>query len=248
MGLITTPSTILKVYAYSETSKILRLLTRDDGLRSVIAKGARRPKSRFGGVLEPFTDGIATFYEKEGRDLHTLSGFELRKERQSLGRSLERYAGAGLITEITLKTAPSAADRELFRQLRRGLDRLVSEETSVEAAVLEEAWRLIVCLGFRPSVDRCAGCGRVPSGEVRFDVAAGSIRCEACAARPRPPTTRALSPPAFAELRALVSGDPYEGGFRTARFQRGLLRDFITWHIVDGRTLNSFRFLEDDWG
>ncbi|NIR44131.1 MAG: DNA repair protein RecO, partial [Gemmatimonadetes bacterium] len=98
MALVSTPATILKTYEYSETSKILRLLTRDHGLCSVIAKGARRPRSRFGGLLEPFSDGVATFYVKEGRELHTLSGFELRRERQALGRELVRYAGAGLLT------------------------------------------------------------------------------------------------------------------------------------------------------
>ncbi len=106
MPLVTTHATILKTYEYSETSKILRLLTRDHGLCSVIAKGARRPKSRFGGLLEPYTDGVATYYAKEGRELHTLSGFELLGERQALGNDLVRYAGAGILTEIALRFAP----------------------------------------------------------------------------------------------------------------------------------------------
>jgi hypothetical protein len=73
----TTESIILKGFAYGDTSRILRLLTRQHGVQSVIAKGALRPRSRFGGVLDPFTEGLATFNLREGRDLHTLSGFEL---------------------------------------------------------------------------------------------------------------------------------------------------------------------------
>ena len=46
---------ILQAYPYGETSRILKLLCESHGLRTVIAKGARRPKSRFGGLLEPFT-------------------------------------------------------------------------------------------------------------------------------------------------------------------------------------------------
>lgn len=248
MALVTTPVTILKTYEYSETSKILRLLTRHHGLCSVIAKGARRPKSRFGGLLEPFTDGVATFYTKEGRELHTLSGFELRRERQALGRELVCYAGAGLLTEIVLRFASSAAEPELFAQLRRGLDRLLEETGEIETAILEEMWRLIVCLGFAPNVEGCSICDRTipPEQPVRFDLAGGTIICEGCLPEPKRPSLRPLDPDARAELASLVGGGG-GGGRRlaTAPQQRVLLRDFIAYHLADHRPLNSFRFLDE---
>ena len=40
MPLIATPAIVLKVTPYSETSKIVRLLTRDHGLVSALARGA----------------------------------------------------------------------------------------------------------------------------------------------------------------------------------------------------------------
>lgn len=248
MALVTTPATILKTYEYSETSKILRLLTRDSGLCSAIAKGARRPKSRFGGVLEPFTDGVATFYAKPGRDLHTLSGFELRKERQSLGRDLVRYAGAGLLTEIVFQFASGSADPRLFRALRRGLDRLVEESENVESALLGQAWVLIGCLGFAPNLERCGSCGRAVAHSgagSSFDLAAGGLRCAACWPRAGAPTVRRLSAAGGAELRALVTGQLSNGRLETADQQRVLLRDFITYHLAEGRPLKSFRFLEE---
>ena len=64
MPIVTDSALILQVYPYSETSKILRLLTRGHGLRSAMARGALRPRSRYGGVLEPFTQGTATFFLK----------------------------------------------------------------------------------------------------------------------------------------------------------------------------------------
>ncbi len=77
MPIVTTRSVVLQTYPYSDTSKILRLLTLDHGPQSVMARGALRPRSRLSGVLEPFADGTATFYFKPDRDLHTLSEFEL---------------------------------------------------------------------------------------------------------------------------------------------------------------------------
>ncbi len=251
MALVTTEATILKSYEYSETSKILRLFTRDAGLCSVIAKGARRPKSRFGGLLEPFTDGVATFYAKEGRELHTLSGFELSCERQMLGRQLLRYAGAGLLTEIVLRFAPSAGDERLFKQLRRGLDRLVDEEGDVERAILEEAWRLIGRLGFAPCIDRCSLCERPPPAdrETQFDLANGGIICGRCRPQLKDPNQRRLAPAARAELAGLLSGEAGDhSGLEDGRTQRRLLRDFIAYHLAEGRPLNSFRFLDGRLG
>ncbi len=251
MALITTPATVLKTYEYSETSKILRLLTRDHGLCSAIAKGARRPKSRFSGLLEPFTDGIATYYAREGRELHTLSGFELRRERQALGRELVRFAGAGLLTEIVLRFAPSAPDHELFRQLGRGLDRLLENGGDAEAMILEESWRLISQLGFAPSIDHCAGCGTVPPSDqtAHFDLAGGTLVCARCRRERRLRNLLELKPQARAELKTLIAGRGENG--RTlvlSRFQRHLLRDFIAYHLADQRPLNSFRFLDERLG
>ncbi len=238
---------MLKTYEYSETSKILRLLTRDRGLCSVIAKGARRPKSRFGGLLEPFTDGVATFYVKEGRELHTLSGFELVRERQALGRELVRYAGAGLLTEIVLRVAPAAPDRALFARLRRGLDRLLEEDGDVEAAILEETWRLIACLGFAPAVDRCAECGAEapPDRAVLFDLSGGGLVCESCRRDGGRRHVRSLDAGVRAELAALVAGATPPGvRLRTLPAQRDLLREFVAHHVAEHRQLNSFRFLD----
>ena len=250
MPLVTTHATILKTYEYSETSKILRLLTRDQGLCSVIAKGARRPRSRFGGLLEPYTDGVATYYAKEGRELHTLSGFELLGERQALGNDLVRYAGAGILTEIALRFAPSAPDFELHEQLRRGLDRLVLETGAMEIAIFEETWKLIGTLGFGPAVERCAGCGTIPATDEtsHFNLIEGVILCRRCRAAARELHLRALDPTGRAELSDLLAGGGRRAKLRSSRLQLDLLREFIAYHLADQRPLNSFRFLEERLG
>lgn len=256
--LVTTPVTILKTYEYSETSLILRCLTRDYGLRSVIAKGARRPKSRFGGLVEPFSDGVATFYLKDERDLYTLSSFELTRERQALGRDLVRFGGAGLLTELALRFASTSEDRRLFDALRRGLDRLVAPRGEPAELVLREAWAMIAALGFRPAATRCISCARVleDSEATIFEVDAGGLLCLPCVARAAG-CGRNLELTAIAgrELRALTASaqngaDKPEPapGLRTARMQRAILREFVLHHLADDRPLNSLTFLERQLG
>ena len=58
---------------YLESSRILRFITREGGLQAVIAKGARRPRSRFGAALDLFAQGSAQILVKPGRDLQTLT-------------------------------------------------------------------------------------------------------------------------------------------------------------------------------
>jgi DNA repair protein RecO (recombination protein O) len=252
--LVTTPVTILKTYDYGDTSRILRCLGRDVGLCSLIAKGARRPRSRFSGCVEPFTDGIATFYAKEGRELHTCSAFELVRERQALGRDLLRFAGAGLLTELVLRFAPSAPDLRLYRQLRRGLDRLLRAPGDGAAIALQEAWALVAAMGFRPAVDRCLDCGQ-PAEPSRaafaFDPGAGGLRCDRCARRAQPPVAAAgrawrLPPAAVAELRGLLRPGRRNGTppLRTLRLQRALFGEFVAYHLGADRPLNALRFLE----
>ena len=56
MAVIQSDAIVLSAIRYSETSKIVRLATRDHGVISAIAKGASRPKSRFGGALNSLRD------------------------------------------------------------------------------------------------------------------------------------------------------------------------------------------------
>ncbi len=62
MPLVTTDAIVLHTFRYGETSKIARLLTRDHGPQSVIAKGAMNPKGKFGARLQSLSEGVASFY------------------------------------------------------------------------------------------------------------------------------------------------------------------------------------------
>jgi len=238
--IVTTRVVVLQTYAYSDTSKILRLMTREHGPRSAIARGARRPGSRFGGLIEPFAEGAATLYLREGRELHTLSDFDLVRERQGLGRDLQRFAGASVLSEMVMRLAPEHRDDRLYAALVRGLDELlVAPAGSVEGAALRAIWRLVAILGFAPDLGRCAACGR-PLGvdeAASFDFASGGLVCGSCGGgAPR------LTGAEIDVLRRLMErGEPPA---RPGRRQRRLLADFVRYHLAEGTHLRSLGFLE----
>ena len=93
---VSTPAIILATLRYGETSKIARLATRDLGVQSAIAKGALRPKSRFGSALHLLSEGSATLLPARSGDLHTLTQFDTRVFRERLldfiGESVAAHA------------------------------------------------------------------------------------------------------------------------------------------------------------
>ena len=91
MALVITPAIVLSALRYSETSKIVRLATREHGVQSAIAKGALRPKSRFGAALQLLSEGQAQYLAKEHRELHVLTAFDLQHLHVGLTADLARY-------------------------------------------------------------------------------------------------------------------------------------------------------------
>ncbi len=70
------PSYVLHTRPFKETSLIADILTQDDGLQSVLIKGAKRPKSRFKGLIIPFVPLIISAVGRT--DLLTLTLAEPR--------------------------------------------------------------------------------------------------------------------------------------------------------------------------
>lgn len=243
MAVVTSEAVILQTFKYSDTSKILRLITRSAGMQSVIAKGALRPKSPFGGLLEPFAEGVATFHAKEGRDLHTLTSFELTRSRQRLGSDLVRFGGASLVAELILRSGIEESDPHLFDAVRDALDRIQDAAAdAAEPVVLGETWALIARLGFAPSLEECIGCGRPldANEEVIFDYAAGGVRCALCATGM---PGRALPPHAREALIRLIQGESVALERTTAHWR--LLARFLAHHVLDGASLKSLAFLAE---
>src|SRR5881398_200882 len=122
MSLVPTPAVVLQTYRYTATSKVVRLATRDLGVQSASAKGALRPKGRFGAGLELLSEGVAQLYFRETRELHTLGAFDLVTLRRDLAADVGRFAGATALAEVMLRMAPPAPLAPAYDTLVAGLD------------------------------------------------------------------------------------------------------------------------------
>lgn len=234
---------MLQAFPYGDTSKILRLHTLEFGLRSVIAKGAQRPKSRYGSVLEPFTEGDAHFYLKDGRDLHTLSAFDLLRARQALGRDLAAFASGSLLAELVLRFATEEPQPALFAEVTGALDRLAASPPGRTAAVaISSVWRIISLLGYHPELESCVGCGRpFDLGEpTRFDVDAGGAACSRCR-----PSGRVVDPATRAQVAEMSRGGTCEVELSDPSLHRALARAFLGAHLASEHPLRSLDLFLD---
>jgi recombinational DNA repair protein (RecF pathway) len=71
--LYTADALVLRTYKLGEVDRIVVFLTRDRGKKRGVAKGARRPRSRFAGALEPLTEVRVAYFESERRELVGLN-------------------------------------------------------------------------------------------------------------------------------------------------------------------------------
>ncbi len=243
--LVSTPAIVLHSFKYGDTSKIVRLLTREHGVQSAIAKGAFRPKSRFGARLQFLSQGSAQLYIRQTRDLQTLAGFDLSDQRTGLTQHLERYAAASALAELVLRLSPAERHPEIFDLLAASLDRLEQAPApSIPAIGLLSLWSMVSALGFAPSVERCARDGRVlPEGAGRFSLADGGLLCSACASGTE---TSKLPAEDRAALEALLEGKQDIGPLtpRRAAAHRRLLARFVRRHAAEERELKALQFWE----
>lgn len=251
MALLVTDALVLHAFDYLESSRILRLATRDAGLVSVLAKGARRTRSRYGSALDLFAEGTAQIYVKAGRDLQTLSSFDVTRSRPAIAADLGRFTGAAAIAELVLRFGNEEGNPTLYDSILRAIDEIAAAPSArARDAALGGAWRLVTELGFAPSLESCSRCHSPveSSGPVMFSHPAGGLVCARCARLE--PAGRVLPEGAREALSAWLGGGDASGvDEATGRAHQRLLREFLREHLTDGRPLRAFEVWEHErWG
>lgn len=248
MTVVVTEAIVLHAFDYLESSRIVRLLTREAGVRSVLARAARSSRKRFGTALDLFAQGSAELHTKPGRDLDTLSTFDVTRSRAGLAARLERFAGAGAIAELALRFGHDAADAGLFDAVATALDALMTAPADrARDLTLAGGWRLLAELGVAPTVDVCAECHTSVDADApaTFSHPVGGVLCARCAHLAR--GGRTLPAAARSALRDWLSGEPHPIVDRQeARAHQRLLREFVREHLADDRPLPAFEAWEHD--
>jgi DNA repair protein RecO (recombination protein O) len=233
---------ILATHALREKDRIVSFLTRDAGKKRGVARGARSPRSLFGGALEPMTEARVLYFEKEGRELASINSVDPIRASFPLSSDLERALLLSALAE-SLQTFVSDSEpaEPFYRLARHVLDALFANAPTAMVGAYFDVWVLKLS-GLFPSPRECAGCGRrLEAGEpLLFDEARPGFIGPEC----RRGESVRLSREGAATLHAILAGplDPEArpGGLQeVSGIARRARRHFLGHELKSHRVLGE---------
>ena len=175
-----TNAIVLQSRDLGEADRILIVYTPGYGKVSIIAKGARKARSRLGPYLDYFSE--VALHLTRGRDLDVVTSVETIDQHPSLRTDIDAFGHAAHFAELV---------RDLTKE--RQSNPRVYELLSSSLSLLDDGidpWHvarhfelgLLVTLGYGPEIVRCVNCQRdlkaVPNP---FSSSLGGMLCPDCA-------------------------------------------------------------------
>jgi DNA repair protein RecO (recombination protein O) len=177
---------------YSDSSRVVWMLTPDYGRQSFLVKGARRQKSKYLGSLETFNLVRVSYRRRERSSLYTLGEVDVENHFGGIRRSLDAFWAAsqatGLIKLVSHEEQEGAALFELLSGFLSLTDKKSGDSAFLASLLAAFRWRLISLVGLEPQLVECVRCEKklTRAEKYRFLLMRGGVCCAECAGAPDP--------------------------------------------------------------
>lgn len=162
---------------YSESSKILNILTKEFGLIGVLSRGCRNLKSKFRASSRKLVYGKFHIYYK-GNALSTLIAIDVISTYSNILSDLNRITYASYILELTSQVLRENKKEQIFLLLKDALDKIsIGLDPLVITNIIEVKY--LNFLGVGLIMDRCSVCGSTKN-IITLDSASGGLVCRDC--------------------------------------------------------------------
>ena len=245
MPLVKTSAIVLHSRKWGDADRIVTFFTLRLGKLRAVARGARRLKSRLGGMVEPFTLCQLDLFEKPGDSLYRISHVAIDEPFAKFREDLSLMAAAGrMVNVVGAVTAEGDAEPRVFQMLEQGLRSLLNSRDAIWTTILFQI-RLLGLSGFRPQTDHCAACGHTHRNLPQFSPLAGGLVCERCASQ-QPFRCTALSRGSVAFLQQALQLQPtlverLQAAGQVRAEVETVIENYVTF--VAGRRLPPVNFL-----
>lgn len=173
---------VLRKTKLGETDQILTLLAEDGSQVRAVAKGLRRPGSKFGARLEPYA--VVDLLLHTGKSLEVVSEARTVSANAALREDLDRSSAAAVVVDLLDKiSVQGQPESRLFALATTTLG--VMTDAPREALPIVVVAFLIKALamhGYRPELDSCASCACSVEDSSAFSLDAGGALCPSCGA------------------------------------------------------------------
>jgi len=171
---------VLKTTKLGETDIIVTLLAADGCQVRAVAKGMRKPTSRFASRLQPFS--VVDLLVHTGRNLEIISEAESVSTHSLLREDFDRSTAASVVCNVLEKISlEGQVEERLFGLADATLEAM--EHAPVETLPLLVTAFLIKAMsmhGYRPRLDTCVSCGCAATDSREFSLEAGGVLCDEC--------------------------------------------------------------------
>lgn len=244
-NIIKTEGFVLKTMLFKESSLIASIFTKKFGKIKVLAKGVRRPKSKFCGALELFNLDEIIFYKRELKDLYTLSDAVVIDDFEEV-RAYPKKVNAGMVLcEFFEKTLPlEEIDSYAYTLLLNFLKEL--QDIDVAATKPLTFYYLLKTLsgaGVRPHFENCVRCHgpiKYDNKNVDFSIGAGGVVCDSHF----DDTVVFLSNKTVNTLRRIYKDEDTEMCKESISEIETFIPDYLYYHL-NNLVLNSLKHLSD---
>lgn len=159
--IIKTEAVVLSKMNYGDSSNIASLFTEELGKVSVIVKGGRSPKSKYGKVVDPLNYLLVVLYNKESREVQLLSGADIIHHFPDIKNDLEKLSYAYAVVELIKNLlAEHEVNKKLFKGVIKILARLNSGEEKSEITFGRFLFFFLKEVGYEIQITSCSICGK----------------------------------------------------------------------------------------
>lgn len=204
---IVTQGLVLREVNYKESDKILTILTKEGGKRTVKAQGCRRKGSRLAAAAQLLVYSDMTLFEY--KDYFTLNEAESLEQFWGVKGDMEKLALGSYCAELTEAVADEGRSDEALLSLV--LNTLYAmDKLNKPPALIKAAFELkLMCLtGYEPMLDACAACGVETPDDPRFHLSEGVLHCAHCRGEVGDGVSMPLTQSTLAAMRHVAYGDP----------------------------------------
>lgn len=172
-----TKGIVLTETSYSETSKILNVLTEDYGLIGIISKGCKSLKNKLRGVSNKMNFCEYTINYKE-KGLSTLIEGVTINSFKNIYIDMKKAVYAFYLMDLVSQVLKENNDKEIYNLLVPALIK-INDGLSPELISNIVEIKLLDYLGVSLNLDECALCGS-KEDLITIDISIGGVICKNC--------------------------------------------------------------------
>lgn len=167
---------IIKEKSYSETSKLITLITKEHGVINLLAKGAKTLKSPLRSTTTKLTHGYFNIIYKENK-LCTLKEVDIIDYYKNIKQDINKISYASYILELVEQVIKQTNNEETFDNLIYSLKKI---EENMNPLVITNILELkcLDYLGVMPILDSCSVCGN--KSIITISANQGGYICKNC--------------------------------------------------------------------